>query len=240
MTERTPPHTRLLGPTSPGETRIAAAARPSEKRTSSAAADYLETPKSSSPILKRSKSFENLVIQLALDPSVQSLSYVDSLPAWQGRVKVKVAMLVAERDDRRIAFDLVDERAVNDLDSEGLLLLALEENHIELLEVDRGELYQQPKAGNCLQIWNNRSYLVDDSARIAIVRALEEHSAGTTVRRLGEIAGLSSPLKAVCALAWKGIISVDISRPLDLDSEATLIERHSPTSMQQPSNRGPR
>jgi hypothetical protein len=137
MTEkRTAPSPRLLGPKSVGATRTTAAARPSDRRSSATNADYLRTPKSSSPILKRSRDFSSLVIQLSIDPVVRSIGYVDSLPAMGRRVKVE--MLVTEHDDgQRYAYDLVHERQTSDLDSEGLLLLALEANNIHLVEVDQ-------------------------------------------------------------------------------------------------------
>jgi hypothetical protein len=210
-------------------------ARPSEKRSSSTNADYLRTPKSSSPILKRSRSFNALVIQLSIDPVVRSIRYVDSLPAMGRRVKVE--MLVAERDDgQRFAYDLVDEGPTRDLDSEGLLLLALEENGVNLIEVGRKQINEEPRASNCLLIWRHRTYPVDDSTKVAIVRALRKQGP-IAIRKLGEIAGVSYPMKTVCALAWKGIVAVDLSEQLDLDAE---VDRRRPTNLASlPSNRGP-
>lgn len=232
---------RLLGLKSVGATRMAAAARRSDKRSSFTDADYLQTPKSSSPILKRSRAFNNLVVQLSIDPGVRSIRYVDSLPAMGRRVKVE--MLVAERDDgERFGHDLVHERQTRDLDSEGLLLLALEANNIHLVEVDQKRIDQEPLASNSLTIWKNRSHPVDDSTRAAIVRALTKQGP-VAIRKLGEIAGVSYPLKSVCALIWNGIVAVDLSDQLDLDAEVTVAgsidRRRSVNSAPHPSNRGP-
>jgi hypothetical protein len=241
MTEkRTAPSARLLGPKGVGATRMAGAARPSDKRSSFTDADHLRTPKSSSPILRRSRSFDALVIQLSIDPDVRSIRYVDSLPAMGRRVKVE--MLVAERDGQRFAYDLVHERQTRDLDSEGLLLLALEANNIHLVEVDREWINDEPRAHNCLMIWKNRSHPVDDSTRAAIVRALGKQGP-VAIRKLGEIAGVSYPLKSVCALIWNGIVAVDLSDQLDLDAEVTVAgsidRRRSVNAAPPPSNRGP-
>jgi hypothetical protein len=239
MTEKTS-SARLLGPASVGARRTAAVAHPSDKRSAATNADYLRTPKSSSPILKRSRSYNALVIQLSIDPAIRSIRFVDTLPAMGRRVKVE--MLVAERDDGRFAYDLIDERPTRDLDSEGLLLLALEENDVRLIEVDRNQINQEPRASNCLLIWRHRSHPVDDATRTAIVRALRKQGP-IAIRKLGEVAGVSYPMKAVCALAWKGIVAVDLSEQLDLDAEATLgrriDRRRSVDSAPQPSNRGP-
>jgi hypothetical protein len=91
MTEKTS-SARLLGPASVGARRAAAVAHPSDKRSAATNADYLRTPKSSSPILKRSRSYNALVIQLSIDPAIRSIRYVDSLPAMGRRVKVETRL----------------------------------------------------------------------------------------------------------------------------------------------------
>jgi hypothetical protein len=224
MTEKRSSSARLLGPTNIGATRIATAVvRPSRKRRSPPEADDFRTPKSSA-IPKRSRCFNNLALQLSLDPLVRSIKYVDSLSALRRRVKVE--MLIAEREDGRFAYDLIDERPLRDLDEEGLLLIALEENCIGLIEVDRTHVNKEPQAGNCLFIWKHRSHPVDGSARTAIDRALRKRGP-LTIRELGGIAGLSNPMKTVCALAWEGVLAVDLSRQLDAEARvARRIDRH--------------
>src|ERR1700738_4505636 len=131
MTDKRSSSTRLLGPANIGATRIGTAvARPSRKRRSPPDADGFRTPKSTSAIPRRSRCFNHLAIQLSVDPLVRSIKYVDSLSALRRRVKVE--MLIAEREDGRFAYDLIDERPPRDLDEEGLLLIALEENCIGL------------------------------------------------------------------------------------------------------------
>ena len=225
MTEKGSSSAQLLGPTNIGATRIATAVvRPSRKRRSPPDADDFRTPKSSSAIPKRSRCFNNLALQLSLDPLVRSIKYVDSLSALRRRVKVE--MLIAEREDGRFAYDLIDERPPRDLDEEGLLLIALEENCIGLIEVDRTHLNKEPLAGNCLFIWKHRSHPVDGSARTAIDCALRKRGP-LTIRELGGIAGLSNPIKTVCALAWEGVLAVDLSRQLDAEARvARRIDRH--------------
>jgi hypothetical protein len=241
MTERRSSSARLSGPTSIGATRMTTAVvRPSSKRRSAPKADDFRTPKASSAIPNGSRCFNNLVIQFSVDPLVRSFKYVDSLSALRRRIQVE--MLVAEREDGRFAYDIVDERPTRDIDAEGLLLIALEENGIGLVEVDRTQVNAEPRASNCLLIWKHRSHPVDGSARTAIDRALRKHGP-LTIRELGEIAGVSNSMKTVCALVAKGALAVDISRRLD--AEATVsrrIDGHERPigSAPRPSNRGPR
>jgi hypothetical protein len=214
--------------------RLSGGETPTER--SSEELDYLRTPKSQSPILKRSRSFNLLVVQLSIDPSVRSVRFIDSLPALGRRVTVD--MLIAEHDDGKcFAFDLVDERrAVPDLDSLGLLLLALEENGISLVEVDRKRIGEEPRSSNCELIWRHRGYPVDDSTKAAILRALKKNGP-LVIRKLAEIAGISQPIKTVCALAWKGIVAVDLTKQLDLDAQVD--RRRRVIAVEQPSFRGP-
>jgi hypothetical protein len=88
--------------------------------------------------------------------------------------------------------------------------------------VNRTHVNEEPRAGNCLLIWKHRSHPVEGSARVAIDRALRKH--GTlTIRELGEIAGVSNPMKTVCALAWEGVLAADLSR--QFDAEARVARR---------------
>jgi hypothetical protein len=175
-----------------------------------------------------------------LDPLVRSIKYVDSLSALRRRVKVE--MLIAEREDGRFAYDLIDERPPRDLDEEGLLLIALQENCIGLIEVDRTHVNKEPHASNCLLVWKHRSHPVAGSARAAIDRALRKHG-NLTIRELGEIAGVSNPVKTVCALAWEGVLAADLSRQFDTEARvARRIDSHARPVHSAPhaSNRGAR
>jgi len=210
-------------------------ARPPDNRSSDTDADYLRVTKSSSPILKRSRAFNSLAIQLSIDPLIKSIWYLDSLPAMG--CDVAVEMLVAEHNDGQCyAYDLVHERPTRDLDGEGLVLLALEANNIRLVEVDQNWINAEPRARNSLMIWKNRGHPVDDSTRAAIVRTLRKQGP-VPIRKLAEIIDVSYPLKSVCALVWAGIVAVDLSKQLDFDSEVAVdksIDRRPATSTPPP------
>jgi hypothetical protein len=195
--------------------RVATASLHEPGRRRALLEDHVRTPKARCAIPKHSSTFNKLVIQLAIDPTVKSIVYVNSLPLLGERVDIR--MLVVERDDGQCAYDLVDERLARDLDLEGLLLLALEENFIKLVEIDRTQVDQQPQLGNCLRIWQNRNYSVADSTHSAIEQALSAHGP-LPIKKLGQIAGIASPFRVVCALIWQGVLAVDISQPFDRDA----------------------
>jgi len=195
--------------------RVATASLHEPGRRNALIEDHIRTPKARSAIPKQSSTFNKLVVRLAIDPTVKSVEYVDSLPLRGDRVDIR--MLVAERDDGKYAYDLVDERLARDLDLEGLVLLALEENFIKLVEIDRTQVNQQPELSNCLRIWQNRNYSVADSTRSAIEEALCAHGP-LPIKKLGQIVGIASPFRATCALIWQGVLAIDISQPLDRDA----------------------
>jgi hypothetical protein len=235
MAEKRTSPARLSETTNVGAVRKATEALPhSRKRSRRPESDYIRTPKSSSAIPRRSRCFNNLVLQLSVDPLVRSIKYVDSLAALGRRVKVE--MLVAERDDGRFAYDIVDERPLRDLDAEGLVLIALHENSIGLIETDRTQVNGEPRASNCVLIWKHRNYPIDASARTAVDRALRKHGS-STIRELGEITGVPNPIKIVCALVWQGVLAVDLAR--QLDSEARVSRRTASSTPSRCSTRAP-
>jgi hypothetical protein len=111
----------------------------------------------------RSPNFRKLAVQLTLDSAVQSLRFITSLPIDDE--EVAVGMLVAGWDEGSVAYDIVDERPHRDIDSEGLLLIALERHGITRQEVDAASINVEPRAGNCESIWKHRHREVSPTVR---------------------------------------------------------------------------
>jgi hypothetical protein len=164
---------------------------------------------------KRSPSFVKLAIQLSLDPSVTWLEYVESLPFAECTVMVE--MLVADNDEGRVAFDIVDERPVRDIDSEGLLLLALEHHQIRIVEIDSASINDEPRASNSLRIWRHRGLPVEKGLVAKIDRALAGQQS-VSIRSLGTLVGLSDPLAIVSTLISKRVLDTDLSKKFGLNS----------------------
>ena len=161
--------------------------------------------------------FADLAIQLLLDPALFRLRYIRSI-SYQRR-QVPVEMLVAELGSGRVAFDIVDERPSRDIDDEGLLLLALAHHKIRLIEIDCAGIDEEPRAENCRRIWSHRDYEVPPSLKIGVVRALAKAPRRhLTIRSLSNSIRVQDPMNLVCALISQGVLAIDLTAPLTLES----------------------
>jgi hypothetical protein len=147
---------------------------------------------------------------------------------------VVVEMIVADRSEGRVAFDFVDERPYRDLDTEGLLLIALDHYRIRIIEMDSASIKADPRVSNSLRVWRHRGRRVGRGLVTAIDRALGQQC--VSIRKLGTLVGLSSPLPIVSALICARVLDADLSTTFGLDSlvsrrwdsNATLISRNHP------------
>ena len=170
---------------------------------------------------RRSPNFDKLAIQLSLEKDVTWLEFVEILPLPKYNLHATVEMIVADRGDGRVAFDIVDERSTPDGDAYGLLLLALEYHQIRLIQMDDASINREPRAGNSLRIWEHRAHRIERGVVAAIDRALAGQQP-VSVRRLATLAGLSDPLPIVSALMCRGVLETDLSaEKFGLDSSVT-------------------
>jgi hypothetical protein len=158
----------------------------------------------------RSPNFDKLAIQLSLDQDVTWLEFVEILSLPKYNLHVPVEMIVADRGDGRVAFDIVDERSTPDVDADGLLMLALEYHQIRLVEMDDVSINKEPRASNSLRIWERRGHRIERGVIAAIDRAFVGRQS-VSVRRLATLAGLSDPLPIVSALMCRGVLEADLS-----------------------------
>jgi hypothetical protein len=159
---------------------------------------------------KRSPNFDKLAIQLSLDENVTWLEFVRSLPLPEFNVHATIEMIVADRGDGRVAFDIVDERGPRDMDAGGLLFLALEHHQIRLVEMDDASINKEPRASNSSRIWEYRGHRVERGVLAAIDRAFVGRQS-VSVRRLATLAGLCDPLPILSALMCRGVLETDLS-----------------------------
>lgn len=155
----------------------------------------------------RSSDLHKLAVQLSLDPGVRSLSFVTTLPV--AGEQVAVGMLVAEREEGRVAFDIVDGRLHRDIDSEGLLLIALQQHDIARIETDAAAINDEPRASNCKRIWRYRDHRVSAGLLAKIERAAEMRP--LSVRDLGAFAGRGNAMPIACALICRRVLYTDLS-----------------------------
>jgi hypothetical protein len=172
----------------------------------------VQWPKATSAIPAGSANFGKLVVQFSVSASVRSFEFLASLPVLGMRVAIE--MLVATRHDGRYAYELVDERPVRDLDTEGLLLIALQQHGIRLVELDAFHLNAEPEATNRALIWRCRDQPVPGTVKAAVEAALIQHGP-LPVRTLGRILELPDPLPMLCALSCRGTVGLDLSHELN-------------------------
>jgi hypothetical protein len=121
-------------------------------------------------------------------------------------------MLVVERGKASVAYDIVDERPHRDIDSEGLLLIALERQDITRVEIDARLIESEPRASNCKRIWKHRDVEIDPDLRARIDGTLEARR--LSVRELGRATKLRSAMATVCALLCRRILYIELSTKL--------------------------
>lgn len=181
-----------------------------------------------------SRSHRALAIQLSLDPLVSSLDFVRSLRL--NRQTVPIAMIVAERGGRRWAFDIVDERPQQDLDQEGLLLMALRLHGIDLVECDGPSLHAEPRASNCRRIWRHRDRYVEPVLQEALPHAFGNDRV-LDIAELGKRLGLANPVPTICSLVCRRKLAIDLDVPFD---ETAVVLRTRPEPVDHlPRNRDP-
>jgi hypothetical protein len=193
----------------------------------------VRSDKATAKISTRSPNFGKLAIQLSLNPDVTWLEYVGSLP-FRG-CNVVIEMMVADSSEGRVAFDIVDERPRRDFDAEGLLLLALEQHQMRIVEMDSATINGEPQSSNSSRIWRHRGRRIERGVVAGVDRALVGKQS-VSVKTLGTMVGLSQPLAIVSALICRRMLDTDLSIQFDLNSlvtrrldfGATLISKNHP------------
>lgn len=148
-------------------------------------------------------------VQLLLNPAVASIKFERSLPLLD--YEVQIDMLVVDLEGHgRVAFDVVGERPLLDIDDEGLLLLALQSRGIRLVQIDHADIDAEPRATNCKLIWSHRDHPVPTSLETAITRALIARNA-LTARSLSTMTGVRDLTAEISALICQGVVLTDLS-----------------------------
>lgn len=158
--------------------------------------------------------WQRLAVQLTLAPAVHSLSFVAALRL--AGEQIDVGMLVAEYDDGLVAYDIVDERDDRDIDTEGMLLIALDQHEISVSAVDSSSIFAQPLSRNCELIWKHRGIEVDPDIVVRIEHALEGDS--LSVRELGHAVKERNVVPMVASLICKRVLYTDPFVELDMDA----------------------
>jgi hypothetical protein len=172
------------------------------------------------PFTVRSGVQLDLAIQRSLDPEVRSLRHVATLPLRGDDVVID--MMVADCEDGSFALDVVDGRPVRDLDAEGLLLLALEENGIELFELSTDDVLAEPFASNCRLVWRHR-YMKPSTAMLSSIGKVLTQAGRISIGELSTTIGFVGDLSPfIYSMVCADELEIDLLSPLDRRTSVAL------------------
>lgn len=178
--------------------------------------DAFRSVKAMAPFTITSQLQLDLAIQCSLDPDVRALTFVAS-SRFRGQT-VEIGMMVAEFAQGRFVLDIVDDRPLRDIDSEGLHLLAIEERGFGVREFTAEEILVEPFASNCRRVWSHRFVDVPSRLTAAIKEALG--SGGTmTVGDLAEAVGFEADFApTLYSLACADLVELDLLSALNANT----------------------
>jgi hypothetical protein len=172
--------------------------------------------KTAAAIPIRHPALQDALIQLSLDPTVRSLSYLaTSVVASE---EIDLGAVVVQRDDGRFLLDVVPARRVRDVDDEGLSLIALGQLGLESWIISSRELLREPRCSNARYVWLYNRHRVSLAMRRRILRALLDKE-----MPLGELERVvksdRDPSADVMALVCAGELELDLTtQPIQLTS----------------------
>ena len=164
------------------------------------------------PITIASKLQLDLAIQCSLDPEIRALSFLPWLN-FRGET-VDVGMMVADFDVGRFVLDIVEDRPLRDIDTEGMHLLAIAELGIGLMEFDAEDILSEPFASNCREVWRHRPTAPLPSTQASILGELSRHGS-ITIRELSKAIGFDGDIApAVYWLACADLVELELAPAL--------------------------
>jgi len=161
--------------------------------------------KSSAPVPVSSALRLDVLVQSALDPSVDEIDYVQCAVISGCRVHLDLPIIVRKR--ARFAVDIVDDHPLRSVDDEGLSLLAVQDLGLEILELRRSDIHRDPVADNARLVWRHADQEVRFDDEIAALEALSGRD--FTIDQLTELTGVS--VEAIFALACADLVAVDLT-----------------------------
>jgi hypothetical protein len=176
--------------------------------------------KTRTPVPVGHPALRDALIQATLDPIVQSIDYIAS--ARVASAEVPLDAVIVEREDGRYALDVIPARCVQDIDDEGLMLIALGELELRPLVLTAEEIRREPRRGNANLIWSYNNLTVPIALRMRILQTLLDEGPIQLGQLLKSVGGEGDPAAAVMALACANLVCLDlIAEPL---SPTTLVK----------------
>jgi hypothetical protein len=160
--------------------------------------------KSSAPVPVSSALRLDVLVQSALDPSVDEIDYVQCAVISGCRIRLDLPVIVRKR--ARFAIDIVDDHPLRSVDDEGLSLLAVQDLGLELIELRRTDIHRDPVTDNARLVWRHTDQEVRFDEEIAALEALSERN--FTIDQLTQLTGVS--VETIFALACADLVVVDL------------------------------
>jgi hypothetical protein len=184
---------------------------------------HFRSVKSAVPVPISSALRLDVLVQSALDPSVDEIGYVHSAVVSGCRVRLDLPVIV--RNGSRLAIDIAEDHPLQTIDDEGLSLIALQDLGLEVLELRRANIHREPVAENARLVWRHADQEVRFDDEIAALETLSEKSCA--LDRLTSTTGV--PVEVVFALACADLVAVDlISQPICPGTIVSASPRHRP------------
>jgi hypothetical protein len=184
---------------------------------SDAQRNHFRSVKSAVPVPIASALRLDVLVQSALDPSVDEIGYVHSAIVSGCRVRLDLPVIV--RKGSRLAIDIVEDHPLRCVDDEGLSLIALQDLGLEVLELRRADIHREPVAGNARRVWRHADQEVCFDDESAALEALSRKS--FAIDQLTEMTGVS--VEVVFALACADLVVVDLlTQPICASTMVTI------------------
>lgn len=175
--------------------------------------DLFISAKTACAVPARCALVRDALILQTLDPAVRAIEYIASAQVHQTQVDLQAIVVV--RDDGRYVLDVVAARRINDVEDEGLALIAQAELGLTPLVLTTQQIRREPRFSNTRLVWRYHQHPVGISLRLRVLQTLIDDGPMPLSRLLPAIRSDRDPGPAVLALACSGLVELDlVSQPL--------------------------
>ena len=172
----------------------------------------------------RSVSIHDLLVQRALDPCITSIAYVASAQ-FRG-ASIFVDAVVLDRGGKRVALDVPEVREPRNVDEDGLILLALSEQGIDVELVTLAQIKAEPLFSNARSVWQYRRRNVPFGLRLQILQVLTEEGPLKLSDLLRSVRNQEASAGAVLSLACADAVEIDLNETVLGPETIVNVRRH--------------
>lgn len=167
--------------------------------------------KTGASVPARHPALRDALVLASLDPAVRKISHVATAHVGSPQVEVDLDAIILTRDDARLHLDVVPARRVRDLDTEGLVQIALRELGLQQLVVTADDLRAEPRRTNARQVWSYKDRPVSVPLRLSILKVLADDGPMQLGALLETIRSGHDPSLAIMALACADALEIDLT-----------------------------